>query len=272
MSEKEDQVEWESQVFANQLRERIAAVEERDWELWILVVVVLGVLTGGFLCVIWPAVFMGQNRIYLQVNMSSQLALGLLSLIFLFTIYLVNRQLQIRKQRFSSIMEAWHFGVAQTQFFMDPLTKVFNRSALADILSKEIKLVQRRKSPMSFLYIDVNNFRNVNTRYGHISGDLVLTEVGALLKQCARGSDYIVRVGGDEFLVVLMDTDTAGAEVVKSRITRRVQHWNDNSNLHDFELCLSIGVQLYDHTKSFETALAEADSKMYAEKASRVLV
>lgn len=264
------QEDLEAQMFANQLRQRIAAVEKRDWELWVSVLVVLGVLTGGFFFVIWPAIFMGQNTIYFQLSVSSQLAVGLLFLVLLFAIYLVNRQIQIRKQRFSSIMDAWRFGVYQTQLFIDPLTKVFNRSALEDILRRELKVAERRNCTMVFLYIDVDNFKALNTRYGHLSGDLVLTELGALLKQCARGSDYIVRVGGDEFLIVLTDTDMMGAEVVKARIRQRLETWNEYSTMSDYRLKVSIGAQQFDHTKSLEEAIAGADSKMYVEKVARV--
>ena len=259
-------MEQESQTFSDQLRMRLVEFERRDWELWILVLGVLGVLAGGFFFVIWPAIFLGQRTIYLQASISAQLAVGLLFLLLLFAIYIVNKHIQIRKQRFSSMVEAWNFGISHTQHLIDPLTKVFSRAALKEIVEKEIKRVQRGQSTIVFLYIDVNDFKAVNTRYGHLSGDLVLTEVGALLKECARGSDYIIRMGGDEFLVTLMDTDTAGAEVVKSRINRQVAARNKIGTLPGFQLTLSIGVQEFDKTKSFDEALAGADSKMYAEK------
>lgn len=259
-------MEQESQTFSNQLQMKLAEVERQDWELWILVLAVLGVLGGGFFFVIWPAIFLGERTIYVEASISAQLALGLLFLILLFAIYIVSKHIQIRKQRFNSIKEAWSFEVSHTQHLIDPLTKVFSRAALGEILSKEIKRVQRGLSTIVFLYVDVNDFKAVNTRYGHLSGDLVLAEVGAILKECARGSDYAIRMGGDEFLVALMDTDTAGAEVVKSRINRRVAVWSESSSLPGFQLALSIGIQEFDKTKSFDVALAEADSKMYAEK------
>jgi diguanylate cyclase (GGDEF)-like protein len=120
-----------------------------------------------------------------------------------------------------------------------------------------------------FLYVDVNDFKNVNTKFGHLSGDLVLAEVGGILKRCVRGSDYVIRMGGDEFLAALVDTDLPGSEVVKARINQRVQEWNANSPLPEFQLGLSIGIQGFDPSRTLDDVLADADSKMYAEKKQR---
>jgi diguanylate cyclase len=152
---------------------------------------------------------------------------------------------------------------------IDPLTQVFNRSSLEEILGKEIKRVQRKQSTLVFLYVDVNDFKMANTRFGHLSGDLVLAEVGGLLKQCVRGSDYVVRMGGDEFLAALVDTTEQGAEIVKARIHQRAEEWNRNSPLPGYTLSLSVGIQPFDGTQTFDQVLAEADAKMYAEKRAR---
>ena len=152
---------------------------------------------------------------------------------------------------------------------MDLLTQALNRLALEEILSREIKRVQRRQSTLFFLYIDVDDFKNVNTKFGHLSGDLVLAEVGGILKRCVRGSDYVIRMGGDEFLAALVDTDTPGAEVVKGRINQKVEEWNSNSPLPDFQLGLSIGIQGFDPARTLDEVLADADSRMYEDKKGR---
>ncbi|OFV95300.1 MAG: hypothetical protein A3H94_05685 [Acidobacteria bacterium RIFCSPLOWO2_02_FULL_60_20] len=261
-----DRMGQDPQTFSNILQEKIAAVEKRDWELWIIALTVLGILVAGFLFVIWPAIVLGQEVIYIQARISSQLAVGLFIVVVLLGIYLVSKQMQIRKQRLGSIMDAWNSSLSHAQLLIDPLTKVFNRSAIEEILGREVKRVQRKQSTLVFLYIDVDNFKAANTRYGHLSGDYLLVEVGAILKQCARGSDYIIRIGGDEFLVALVDTDLAGAETVKARINRQVAGWNQSTTLLGFRLALSIGVQEFTPTKSLDEIVAQADSKMFAEK------
>ena len=252
--------------FSYQLRERLASVERRDWELWVLALVTVAILAAGLFFVLLPAVFMGQRTIEIRANVSPQLMLGLMLLVLLLIAYLVHKQMQLRALRLRSIVEAWNFEVAHIQMLIDPLTQVFNRSSLEEILGKEIKRVQRKQSTLVFLYVDVNDFKLVNTRFGHLSGDLVLAEVGGLLKQCVRGSDYVVRMGGDEFLVALVDTDTSGGEIVKGRIRQRVEEWNQNSPLPGYRLGVSVGIQPFDGTQTFDQVMAQADAKMYSEK------
>lgn len=255
-----------SKAFSFQLRERLASVERRDWELWILALVTVVILAAGLFFVLLPAVFLGDRTLQIRANLSPQLILGLLVLVLLLVAYLVHKQIELRALRLRSIVEAWNFEVAHVQMLIDPLTQVFNRASLEEILSKEIKRVQRRQSTMVFLYADINDFKLVNTRFGHLSGDLVLAEVGGLMKQSVRGSDYVVRLGGDEFLAALVDTDEKGGEIVKARVRDRVAEWNQNSPLPGFVLSLSIGIQPYDPSLSFDQVMAEADTKMYAEK------
>ena len=252
--------------FSAQLRERLAAVERRDWELWGLALATVVILAGGLFFLLLPTLFTGEGTIQIRVNLSAPLLLGLVLLVLLLVAYLVHKQIQLRGARLRSIVEAWNFEVAHVQMLIDPLTQVFNRSSLEEILGREIKRVQRKQGTLVFLYVDVNDFKMVNTRFGHLSGDLVLAEVGALLKQCVRGSDYVVRMGGDEFLAALVDTDPEGAEVVKTRIRQRVEEWSQDSPLPGYQLGLSIGIQPFDPAQSFDQVLAAADAKMYEEK------
>src|SRR5262249_16719396 len=91
------------------------------------------------------------------------------------------------------------------------------------------------------LMVDADNFKGINTRFGHLTGDFVLAEIAALLKVSIRGSDEVVRYGGDEFLILLPDTTAAGAANVAERIAWRVDEWNKADNLEGFWLRLSIG-------------------------------
>lgn len=259
----------ESQTFSKQLRERMAVLERKDWELWILALLMLAILAVGFLLILLPAYFFEDGVIQINAQISPQLMIGFLVLVMMFIAYLIHKHFQVRAMRVQSITDAWNAEIAHIQSLVDPLTQALNRSALEEILSREIKRVQRRQSTLFFLYIDVNDFKNVNTKFGHLSGDLVLAEVGGILKRCVRGSDYVIRMGGDEFLAALVDTDMPGAGVVKARINQKVQEWNANSPLPDFELSLSIGVQGFDPARTLDEVLADADSGMYAEKKGR---
>ena len=255
--------------FSRLLQGRLSTIEKRDWELWILALSMVGILAVGYFFVIFPAVFMGQHSIFIHANLSSPLLVGQITLVMLFLIHLAHKHIQIRTLRAESIVEALQFELAHAQLMLDPLTQAFNRTALEEVISKELNRARRRQTTLVLLYIDVDDLKRVNTRYGHLSGDLVLSEAGAVLKGCVRGSDYVIRMGGDEFLVVLADTDLAGGEVVKGRVNLRTGRWNQSSPLEGFQLAMSIGVEMFDGTRAFDEVLAAADAKMYTEKQAR---
>ena len=256
-------------TFSQQLHDRLSKIEKRDWELWSLALGMVAILAIGYAFVIFPAIFMGQRTFFVQARVSSQLVIGQLVLVILFLIYLAYKQMKIRGLRSQSILEALNFQLSHAQLLLDPLTQAFNRSALEEIINKEIKRVYRKQATLVFLYLDVNDLKVVNTRFGHLSGDLVLAEVGAILKQCVRGSDYVVRMGGDEFLVALVDTDVPGAEAVKRRINDKIEIWNQGSRLPGFDLDVSMGIKEFDGSLPLDEVLAEADARMYDEKKSR---
>jgi diguanylate cyclase (GGDEF)-like protein len=202
----------------------------------------------------------------MQADVSIQLVLASLIVVLLIVVYLIRQRIKFISLRRGSVIEAVNFELGQAVLLLDPLTRTLNRSSIEEILGKEINRAQRQQATLFFLYIDVNDFKQVNTRFGHLTGDLVLAEVGSLLKQCVRGCDYVIRIGGDEFLVALVDTNASGAQIVKSRINQRTDVWSAHSPVPKLTLSLSIGIQEFSGEQSFDETLAAADAKMYAEK------
>lgn len=259
-----------AQQFLHQVRLQLSPVERQERELWVLFFAVAGILFAGFFVMTFPGAYQSLHAGYTQAT--PQLLLGLMALVLLFGIYLVHKSNQIRALRFHSIMAAWRCGVEDMRLYSDPLTRVFNRSALDEILGQVIQRVQQKRSSLVFLYIDINNFKRLNTYFGHRYGDLVLSEVGGLIKEWVRRSDCVVRLGGDEFLVGLLNTNKPGGELVKQRIQQRVGAWNQviasdaNSPLPGFQLSLSIGIHEFDGIQSIDQALEEASAKMDSER------
>ena len=135
------------------------------------------------------------------------------------------------------------------------------------MMIKYTRRAERLKKPLSFLMIDVDCFRQINSRFGHTTGDFVLLEVATILKSAVRGSDAVIRYGGDEFLIILADAPLADVAVVKGRIHKFVEDWNQSGHLKDFELNLSVGVSQWAPGKSPDEIMNEADQLMYAAKA-----
>jgi diguanylate cyclase (GGDEF)-like protein/PAS domain S-box-containing protein len=149
----------------------------------------------------------------------------------------------------------------------DPLTGVFNRHALAEILDAEISRARRYRHPIGVLMIDVNRFKEVNDRFGHAAGDEVLRSVAEMLCRSVRDSDAVVRYGWDEFLVLLIETD-GEAEIVRDRIHAEVSQRGQMSLLSEFPITVAIGSAHWDPEggESIERVLNRADRAMYEEK------
>lgn len=149
----------------------------------------------------------------------------------------------------------------------DPLTGLYNRRYFNETLKKEVQQAERYDKPLAFLMLDINKFKEINDRYSHQTGDEVLQEVADLLKENFRDADTVIRYGGDEFLVMMPETD-GGLTNALNRIKQELDRWNEQSDLLDSPLVLAIGVSHWnsDQDRDVEEALKEADMKMYEDK------
>ena len=152
----------------------------------------------------------------------------------------------------------------------DDLTRLYNSRYLNLVLRREAKLASRHGRPLSLLFIDLDGFKEVNDSHGHMAGSKALVEAAAIIRGCARETDVVARFGGDEFSLVLPDTDRDGAVSVATRIRDRLSasHFltSDGLSVH---LTASIGVAtLPDVAGSAEELLRAADAAMYRVKAA----
>jgi diguanylate cyclase (GGDEF)-like protein len=252
-----------------QVNKQLLHLERRDAELW-LIVSVAGFLVGaGLVAILFPAAFLKQGSIRFEITVSRSLVLGLMVLLALLNTYLLTRRLEIRRARQELISRTIQQEVLQQQSFTDPLTEVYNRHSLKEMAARFMSQARRSASPLTLMLVDVDQFKQVNTRFGHLTGDIVLADTAALLKHSVRGSDAVFRYGGDEFLVILADTSVTNTKHVVERITARLADWNGAGHLQNFELSLSIGIAEWAEGKTLDILLESADKKMYAAKADR---
>ncbi|HLG19568.1 MAG TPA: diguanylate cyclase [Bdellovibrionota bacterium] len=160
--------------------------------------------------------------------------------------------------------------------FVDDLTGLYNMRYLDRFADTEMKRASRHGYPVSFLFVDLDFFKQVNDRFGHLVGSRLLISVGQELRNAVRDIDAIVRYGGDEFILILINTPTQGAKQVAERIRRCVQDRPFLAELgieraRDVRLSASIGVATFpDHARDKETIIRLADEAMYhAKTASR---
>jgi diguanylate cyclase (GGDEF)-like protein len=146
---------------------------------------------------------------------------------------------------------------------VDELTGCAVRRVLRQRMEEEITRSVRSGSPLSLLMIDVDQFKAVNDTYGHVVGDHVLARIGAVLRQSGRAFDVVSRIGGDEFALLLPDTDVPSAVKVAERIRK------DLSGAVEVPVTLSIGVGGLDRSMpSVEHLLDDADFALYRVKGS----
>jgi diguanylate cyclase (GGDEF)-like protein len=152
----------------------------------------------------------------------------------------------------------------------DGLTKVYNRRHLDERLPVEMAFARRHRTELSIIMLDIDHFKPVNDQYGHNAGDTVLTSIAALLGGFMRVEDMLARFGGEEFAVVLRNTDVASAHVVAERLRSRVEASPVRLGDHDIAVTISAGCASLAEMQEYSAGalLALADGRMYAAKAA----
>lgn len=149
----------------------------------------------------------------------------------------------------------------------DVLTRLLNRKFLPVVMAKEVLYARQSNNTFGVLAIDVDHFKRINDTHGHDGGDQILQQVGALLASNTRGGDYAFRLGGEEFLLVLVDIDPnqalAAAEKLRERIAR--EHFRLSSG-EVLQVTVSIGMAVHDGHPDYERLLQQADQALYQAK------
>ena len=150
----------------------------------------------------------------------------------------------------------------------DGLTGVYNQRTFQERLSQEIARAGRYSRPLSVLMIDVDHFKVYNDTYGHPQGDIVLQGLARLLQEMSRTSDTVARCGGEEFAIILPETDSVGAQTIAQRLCEQVERYpfQGQELMPGGTLTISIGVATHAAAGSKETLLQAADTALYTAK------
>jgi diguanylate cyclase (GGDEF)-like protein len=148
----------------------------------------------------------------------------------------------------------------------DPLTGVYNRAALDEALQREIGFSRRQSGPLSLVILDIDNFKSINDRYGHIIGDCVLKAVAASIQDCMRSADQMFRYGGEEFVVLMRDTDAKGACLLAERIRKAVESLPCHCSGADIPVTISAGVSTLREQDGPLSLFDQADQALYLAK------
>ncbi len=150
----------------------------------------------------------------------------------------------------------------------DDLTKMYNRRYFMELLELEFQRAHRYQSKLSFVMIDIDHFKEFNDNFGHLQGDRILFEVAQILKENLRVHDIMGRYGGEEFGLMMPETDLDGAMIVAERYRRRVEEFVLFENDHQLKITISLGIARYPHAqiKTVDDLIRLADNALYDAK------
>lgn len=189
-----------------------------------------------------------RNTLYLNLALS----LG----VTLLVVFLIHRALM------------HHQGRLEEMASTDKLTGLLNRHAFTILIEKLLAEYRRSPRPISMLMVDIDRFKEVNDRQGHLAGDAVLTEIARRLAGGLRESDLAVRWGGEEYLIVLKGCDLAEAEHVAENLRQAVQASPIRFGEKLLDVTVSIGVSQFGGSEMPEQTIDRADAALYRAKAA----
>ncbi|HXZ18944.1 MAG TPA: diguanylate cyclase, partial [Candidatus Acidoferrales bacterium] len=191
---------------------------------------------------------------------------GVIALLVLVNFYLAQRDAVIRGLQQELVQQKIEAELNRELALQDPVTEVYNRRYLRVMLAKEISRVKRLGKSLAVMLVDITGFRRVNESLGHTGGDVVLRQIAQLLQTKARNSDLVVRFGGDEFLLILPDTDDAGVQVLSSRIKESLADWSRRSGMTEFNLRFAIGSARYTQDRPLDDLLKAAELRLQQDR------
>ena len=182
--------------------------------------------------------------------------------------HLLGRLETIQQYAELALANAERYSQAKERAFIDDVTEVYNARYLHSALENEVRRAARYGNSLSVVFLDLDRFKLVNDRHGHLVGSQTLRSLSQMLLGCVRQVDTLARYGGDEFTVLMADTPHDAAKVVAERIRASVEaHVFEAADGSPLRLTLSAGVSSFpEHGRSRESLLESADQAMYRAK------
>ena len=245
--------------------EQLMAQRKRDWQLRLLVGLAVGVV-GLALFVYGGLSLLRGEGLSFSLALAGPLLYAVIAAVVLADLYLAQKEAVIQGLEEEAVKQKIEAELNRELALLDPVTEVYNRRYLRVLLKKELSRVQRYQSALSMMMVDITGFRRVNESLGHTGGDVVLRQIAYILRNQTRNSDIIVRFGGDEFLIVLPDTEDEGAYILTDRLKQGLSDWSTRSGMTEFELRFAIGVARYAPERRLDEILELAEHRMMRDR------
>ncbi|MBN0986463.1 GGDEF domain-containing protein [Amphritea pacifica] len=149
---------------------------------------------------------------------------------------------------------------------IDSLTGLYNRRQGGVLLEQAYLQAQRKKQQLTVVMADIDRFKQINDRYGHAAGDIVLCQIAEALKNSIRKSDALIRWGGEEFLILLSDASAGDAEALLAKVYPRLEQLYADDDILDSPVTLSYGIAQWSADEPIEQTIMRADNALYVSK------
>ncbi|HSM25720.1 MAG TPA: GGDEF domain-containing protein [Anaerolineaceae bacterium] len=152
---------------------------------------------------------------------------------------------------------------------LDPLTGLLNRRGFAELAEREIDRAHRFKHSLSLLFLDLDHFKKINDEHGHLVGDQILVGIANRCKNILRSVDLTCRYGGEEFLILLVETNLEDAVEIAKRINNVIKLYPFMTDIGPINLTISIGVARFEkHMHNIDAIIQNADTALYKAKSA----
>lgn len=219
---------------------------------------------SAYLCIIVYIYINEPLRIRIENEFVQLAVFSVTCIILVYTGSAVSRLRDLHNEKTTELENALHLN--QLLAITDDLTGLHTRSHLMDILSQQKALVDRENGDFLILFADLDHFKSINDTYGHQTGDVVLEKFSDIIHRSIREVDYAARFGGEEFVIVLANTDMENAKNIAERIRETIERYNFNDVAPGLRVTVSIGVSSFQQFKSIQETLQNADDRMYKAK------
>lgn len=207
-----------------------------------------------------------KNYTILPINLDGNQAAGYLA---------VDRILETDKVKFTILTQQFLIGLRRALLYQkvqgltitDVLTAVYCRRYFLERFSEELKRSKKNKLNLTFLMIDIDNFKQFNDRYGHLVGDAILRQVSKTIREMVRQIDFIGRYGGEEISVVLAETNREQANYAAERIRQAISQEVIKVYDEELKVTVSVGVSTFpDNASNMQNLIEMADQALYLAK------
>lgn len=243
-----------------EIADNLRRIEKRDWWIWANSIFVMLLLTGALISFILPSLAQGSAPLF-RIKVTEAI-FGLVALVVLFNLYTIYQQVLIKRLRRQLAEKQHHSMILRELAMIDALTGLYNRRFAEQRLAAEVARSGRKGHPFIVVLLDLDEFKLINDTYGHPAGDLVLQEFAAALNRAIRSGDLAVRMGGDEFLLILPECNHEQLQIVLKRLGTLELAWEGKK----FPIKYSAGWKEYASGDQPETMLIAADQALYANK------